>query len=167
MVWLWALSGLLALGSAFLAIVLGRNLTRSLTASYAAIAALAFCTAIAGAGPLAWIVAIGATTTLATLQIFGWMLVDVERDHLPPTERSTVWARGLAFVVLGAALGMLAVFARGELGRPGEAMRGVRAADVGAALFGGLREEVLLLGLAIAGALLSALLLLHDEGEGG
>jgi len=165
--WVFVAVGVAALASALAAIVLGRNLTRSVAAGYAFIAWMVLALAMAGAGFLAWIVAIGASVTLASVQIFGWMLVDVDRDHLPPTERATVWARGLAFVLLGGGMALLVYFAAGELGDSSRPFMLVRASEVGAALFGRLREEAILLGLAIGAALLATQLLLHAEGDGG
>jgi hypothetical protein len=165
--WLWGGIGVAALASAFATIVLGRNLTRSVTAGYVFLATGSLALAMAGGGFLAWTVAIGGTATLAIVQVFGWMLVDVDRDHLPPTDRVTIWARGLAFVLLGLGLLLLATFAAGELGAPDEPGIAVPASEVGALLFASLWEVVVLLGLAIAGALLATLLLLRDdEGEG-
>jgi NADH:ubiquinone oxidoreductase subunit 6 (subunit J) len=165
--WLWA--GLLAfsLAMAFLAVALGRNLTRSLTAGYVFLATLAGVLVLAGAGGLAWVVAIVAAVALAMLQVFGWMLVDVDRDHLPPTEATTRVARGLAFLLLGGGLAALAFWARGELVAAPEQMPAVSIAEIGAALFGALPAEATLLGLAVAASLLTTLLLLRDPGGEG
>jgi len=165
--WLWA--GLLSfsLAMAFLAVALGRNLTRSLTAGYVFLATLAGVMVLAGAGVLAWVLAIVATVALAMLQVFGWMLVDVDRDHLPPTEGATRVARGIAFLLLGGGMATLAVGSRGELvGAPGP-IPVVSIAEIGAALFGALPAEAMLLGLAIAASLLTTLLLLRDPGGEG
>jgi hypothetical protein len=167
MSWLWAVVGGAALASAFAAIMLGRNLTRSVTAGYVFIAFAVLACAMAGVGFLGWIVAIGATLTLASVQVFGWMLVDVDRDHLPPTERATLLARGLAFALLAAGLALLVYFAAGELADSDPPRTALQASEVGAALFGRLREETILLGFSIAAALLATLLLLRDDGGEG
>lgn len=189
--WIRALVGLAAWLAAFAAIVLGRNLTRSLSAAYVFLAGLIVALALVGSGYGAWVLVIGAGSTLALVQVFGWMLVDVDQDHLPPTESGTVVARGLAFLLLAAACAALVFFAREELalgvdatartvvettnagagavaspsaGAPaGGREAGIGAADVGRALFVGLRPQLILLGLAIGAGLLAALLLLRDD----
>jgi hypothetical protein len=171
--WIRALVGLAAWLAAFAAIVLGRNLTRSLSAAYVFLAGLIVALALVGSGYGAWVLVIGAGATLALVQVFGWMLVDVDQDHLPPTESGTIVARGLAFLVLAAASAALVFFAREELAlgvdAPAPAFveiaggAGIDAADVGRALFSGLQPQLILLGLAIGAGLLAALLLLRDE----
>lgn len=210
-----AIWGFLGIGvglAAFAAILLGRNLTHSLTAAQVFVVALLLWLSMSGVGAVAWLLGIGALAVLGLLQVFGWMLVDVDRDHLPPTEPATRVARGLAFALLGGAIALLGILAADELtsidggsaARPGSALsaadgvasgavgveRGasirsdadgpdsqagaladVAAADlapgdaaaIGAQLFGSLQPLVLLLGLAIAAALLSTLLLLRDD----
>ncbi|MHA7837729.1 MAG: PRA1 family protein [bacterium] len=210
-----AIWGLLGIGvglAAFAAILLGRNLTHSLTAAQVFVVALLLWLPMSGVGTVAWLLGIGALAVLGLLQVFGWMLVDVDRDHLPPTEPATRVARGLAFALLGGAIALLGILAADELtsidggsaARPGPALsaavgvgsgavgveRGASmrsdadgpdsqagaaadvavadmasgdAAAIGAQLFGSLQPLVLLLGLAIAAALLSTLLLLRDD----
>jgi NADH:ubiquinone oxidoreductase subunit 6 (subunit J) len=161
----------LALASAFAAIALGRNWTRSIAAGFLSIAALGFTLLLAGAGFLGLVVVILAALMLGTLQLFGWMLVDVDRDHLPPTDKPTLVARGLAFLLLGGGLGLLlwnlfgtGEFAREALNTPfGEGALSVGPVEVGMLLFGPLRDLVILLGFAIAASLLATLLLLQDD----
>jgi len=175
-VWIPALVGLAAWLAAFAAIVLGRNLTRSLSAAYVFLVGLVLALVLTGSGHGAWVLGIGAGATLALVQVFGWMLVDVDQDHLPPTESGTVMARGLAFLVLAAASAALVFFAREELALAGDVGTGSRtgagtgtgaagsaAAEVGRALFAGLQPQLILLGLAIGAGLLAALLLLRDD----
>lgn len=164
--WIRALVGLAAWLGAFAAIVLGRNLTRSLSAAYVFLVGLVMTLALSGSGYGAWVLVLGAGGTLALVQVFGWMLVDVDQDHLPPTEPGTIAARGLAFLVLAVASAALVFFARAELALGVDVdagAAGVGAADVGRALFAGLQPQLILLGLALAAGLLAALLLLRDD----
>jgi hypothetical protein len=158
-----------ALGCALAAIVLGRNLTRSIVGGMAFLAALTFAMLIGGAGFLAMVVAILGGLMLGTLQLFGWMLVDVDRDHLPPTDRPTWFARGIAFVLFGGGLALLvgAVFHGGGFSLEGARIPAATPAEVGAFLFGPLRDATILMGLTIAASLLAVLLLLQDDGEKG
>lgn len=158
----------LALASAFAAIVLGRNWTRSIAAGFLFLAALAITLLLGGAGFLGLVVVTLAAMMLGLLQIFGWMLVDVDRDHLPPTDRPTSVARGLAFLLLGGGLGLLlwqlsgtGEFALGTGVVPGSVPVGPAA--VGLLFFGPLSDLVTLLGFAIAATLLATLLLLQDD----
>lgn len=157
------------LASAFAAIVLGRNLTRSLAAGSVFVAALGFALLVAGAGVLALVVVILGGLMLATIQIFGWMLVDVDRDHLPPTDRPTLIARGLAFLLFGGGLILLVATAlfTGEFSIVGPKIDIAAPLEIGVVLFGPLREATILVGLAIAASLLAALLLLEDDGPKG
>lgn len=155
--WLFALA----------AVVLGRNLTRSITAAVVFIALLGLMLLLSGAGFLALVVVILAALMLGTIQLFGWMLVDVDRDHIMPTDGGTRLARSLAFVLVGTGLVLLlsAAVEGGELapsaasGPLGDPM------GIGKLLFGPLREITWLVGFAIAGALLASLLLLRDDGR--
>ena len=97
-----------ALLAAFAAVLTGRNLTRSVTAAAISIGGLAVALTSAGAGFMGFFVLITAALVLMTLQLFGWMLVDVDRDHLPPTDRATWLARSIAFLLLGGGLALLA-----------------------------------------------------------
>lgn len=157
------------LSSAFAAIVLGRNLTRSLAAAMVFIVGLGFSLMIAGAGFQSLVVVVLGALMLATIQIFGWMLVDVDRDHLPATDRPTRIARSLAFLLVGGGLGLLVVNAlvAGEFAILGPPPVVATAGEIGALLFGPLREVTLLVGLAIAASLLAILLLLQDDGQKG
>ena len=158
-----------ALLSAFEAILLGRNLTRSLAAGTIFVAALAFALLIAGAGYLSLVVVVLAALVLAIVQVFGWMLVDVDRDHLPPTDRPTWVARSLAFILFGGGLLILvvAVVMTGELEIVNKPIAIATPAEIGALLFGPLRDATILVGLAIAASLLASLLLLRDDGQKG
>ncbi len=156
--------GLLAALWAVASVVLGRNLTRSVMSGYAFLGLLCLALLAAGAGFLASVIGISATLALASIQAFGWMLVDVDRDHLAPTDPGTWMARGLAFALLGGGLVWLGVWLVPELAeRSGHAPPGPRA--LGEMLFGRQAGAVLLLGLAMAAALLAARLLLRDEEE--
>ncbi|MAG29974.1 MAG: hypothetical protein CL908_03655 [Deltaproteobacteria bacterium] len=152
---------------AFASILLGRNLTRSLVAAYVFIGALGVALLFAGAGFMAFVIGILGALMLAALQLFGWMLVDVDRDHLPATDRPTWLARSLAFLLVGLALALLVAgaLAGGELataaGRP--ATRDPMA--IGRLLFGPLGDVTMLVGLAVAAGLLASLLLLRDDGR--
>jgi len=161
------LSGL-ALVSAFAAIVLGRNWTRSVAAGFLSLTALGFALLLSGAGFLGLVLVIASALMLGVLQVFGWMLVDVDRDHLPPTDRPTSLARGLAFLLLAGALALLfwdlteagafgldrSVIERGALIGPNA---------IGSLFFGPMRDVVIFLGFAVAASLLGTLLLLQDD----
>ncbi len=157
-----------ALLCAMLAIVLGRNLTRSVVAGFAMIAGLVFALLIARGGYFGLVVVSLGALMLSAIQLFGWMLVDVDRDHLAKMDFGTAFARSLAFAVFGLALSLLGYFlwTEGELRLGEETLRWVDARAVGFALFGELGELVTMLGFAIAGALLSSILLLRDDGRG-
>jgi NADH:ubiquinone oxidoreductase subunit 6 (subunit J) len=156
-----------ALMSAFGAIVLGRNLTRSLLAGSLFISALGFALLIVGAGFLSLVVVVLGALTLAVFQIFGWMLVDVDRDHLPPTDRPTRVARSLAFLLFGGGLFLLVTTAlmTGEFAVVGPRVAIAEPVEIGLLLFGPLREVTILVGMAIAASMLAALLLLQDDGQ--
>jgi hypothetical protein len=159
----------LALSSAFAAIVLGRNLTRSLVAGSIFIAALGFALLMAGAGFLSLAVVVLGGLMLVTIQVFGWMLVDVDRDHLPPTDRPTWIARSLAFLLFGGGLLLLVATAlvTGEFAIAGQRLAIAAPAEIGAFLFGPLRDATILIGLTIAASLLGVLLLLQGDGQEG
>ena len=72
-----------ALASAFVAVAFGEVLTRSVVAGYAAIALFGLAGLAAGGGVVALCVVIIGFLSFAILQLFGWMLVDVDHDHLP------------------------------------------------------------------------------------
>jgi hypothetical protein len=99
------------------------------------------------------------------IQLFGWMLVDVDRDHLPPTDRATWLARSLAFFLLGGGLVLLAALAleRHDLAPPAEAVAMATSAEIGALLFGPWRDLAVLCGVAISAGLLATLMLLRDD----
>ena len=58
-------------------ILLGGNLTRSVMIGYAFVGCLCLALLVAGAGFLAVVVSIVSAIGLASIQVFGWMLVDV------------------------------------------------------------------------------------------
>jgi len=159
----------IAFASAFAAVILGRNLTRSIFAAVIALAALAGSLIAVDAGFAALSAITISALILATLQLFGWMLVDVDRDHLPPTDRATWFARSLAFVLMGGALALLAFVVRdSELLDAASANTHV-VLDTGALgelFFGAWRDLAILVGLAIPAGLLATLMLMRGEGEG-
>jgi len=165
MVWLLLAMALLA---ALVSVVLGRNLTRSLVAGHAALAALVLALVLAGVGYLALVVPILGGLALATLQLFGWMLVDVERDHLPPTDRPTAIARGLAFLLLVSALALLIdhAISLGSFEMTQASPRYASPQEIGVLFFGPMREVATLVGITLAAGLLTMLLLTRNEGEG-
>jgi len=156
---------LFAFGCAFAAVVLGRNLTHSIAAASGALGGLGFALLASGAGLLGLVLVIVAALTLGIVQIFGWMLVDVDRDHLPPTDRPTWIARSLAFLLIGGGLVLLIGYAvqRGELGTGAGLPVVSGAKEIGALLFGARSDATGLLGLAIAASLVGCLMLLRDD----
>jgi len=158
--------GILAWLLAVAAVVLGRNLTRSVMVGYAFVGCLCIVLLVAGAGFLAVIVSIVSAIGLASIQAIGWMLVDVDQDHLAPTEAPTWIAFSLAFAMLGVGLILLALEIGPELDTE-HVFVPVESALLGRALFGPLGGAAVLLGLAIAAALLATMLLLRDDEEGG
>ncbi len=162
-------------GFAFVSVVVGRNLTRSIAAAVASLGALAFlfltelsrmpaALALGSSVGLAAIAAIVvATLVLALVQLFGWMLVDVDRDHLPPTDRGTWLARSLAFLIVGGGLVLLgralADSFRDVGFGPREVLVAERLAEASA------RDFAVLAGLALSAVLLASLMLLRDDGE--
>ena len=157
-----------ALLCAMLAIVLGRNLTRSVVAGFAMITGLVFALLIARGGYFGLVVVSVGALMLAAIQLFGWMLVDVDRDHLAKMDFGTAFARSLAFAVFALSVGLLGflLWTSGELRLDQGALQLVDARAVGFALFGEMSELVTMLGFTIAGALLSSILLLRDDGRG-
>lgn len=162
--WLITL-GLLAWWMATLAVVLGRNLTRSVVAGQVFIALLCLTLLFAGGGFLALLACLLAAVSLASIQLFGWMLVDVDRDHLAPTDRGTALARGTAFAVLGLGLGLLIYATRAEWAGAREGS-GPGITAIGEALFGPLGALVILVGMTVGAALLATQSLLRDDEEG-
>lgn len=162
------LASISAIGSALVAVVFGQVLTRSVVAGYAAIAAFGLAALGAGAGVLAQSFVIVGLLSFAILQLLGWMLVDVDHDHLPPPALRTLAARLLALAVVAAALVALlrTALRRGELG----SVPGIAAAPnafdpdaLGSFFIGPGSEVAIVLGLLLAAALLTALWLLRDE----
>jgi NADH:ubiquinone oxidoreductase subunit 6 (subunit J) len=156
---------LFAIACAFAAIVLGRNLTRSIVAASGSLGGLGFALLVSGAGLLGLVLVVVAALTLGIVQIFGWMLVDVDRDHLPPTDRPTWIARSLAFLLIGGGLVLLIAFAaqRGELGAGEGFAVASGAKEIGSVLFGARADATGLLGFAIAANLVGCLMLLRDD----
>ena len=147
------------------AIVLGRNLTRSILAAVFALTGVGVAFAGAGVGFAGHFALVVAALGLCLLQLIGWMLVDVDRDHLPTTDRPTGLARSLAFLLLAAGLALLAFgLQRAAPPSPGP------ASDGGSTALRILEQStpasVSLGGLLLAATLLSALMLLRGQGEG-
>lgn len=157
-----------ALAAAFASIVVGRNLTRSIAAGAISIGALAFALIGSGAGFVGFFVVTVAALVLATIQLFGWMLVDVDRDHLPPTDRATSIARSLAFLLLGGGLVLLVATAldRGVFTPIGGSVMLATASQIGELLFGPWRDLATLSGIAIAASMLASLMLLRGDEQG-
>jgi hypothetical protein len=167
----------LAWGLAFLSVVVGRNLTRSITAAVAALFALAFLffttlsrmpTGLAlssGVGLGAIVALVVATLVLMLVQLFGWMLVDVDRDHLPPTDRGTWLARSLAFLIVGGALVLLGRGLSAAFARTSAAVPEILASVEGPPALSTVRDFAILAGLVLASALLASLMLLREDGE--
>jgi len=156
--------------AAFASVVLGRNLTRSVFAAGASLAALGLVLVEAGGGYPAWFALAGATLALALVQLFGWMLVDVDRDHLPATDRLTALARGLAFVLLAGGIAVLGLgLAELEVGPLAKDIAPTSLSAegdfVGKRFFGSLEEGASLVGLLLAATLLASLMLLRGEGR--
>lgn len=164
-----AIGVVLALVCAGVAVVLGAVLTRSIVAASAALAAFGLACLAAGGSVVALCVVIVGLLALAILQLFGWMLVDVDHDHLPPLALRTTLARSLALAIVAAGLALLGgeALRRGELepiARQGEPVRAIDPAALGAFFFGSSGELAAVLGCLIAAALLTALCLLREEG---
>lgn len=164
--------GLLA---ALMAVVQGQVLSRAVLAGAAAMSALGLALLAAGGGVLALCFVLVALVWLAVLQLFGWMLVDVDHDHLPGLSWRTTGARVAALAVFAAALVAFAraLWRRGELagavgvgGDLAQAARLREALDPAAigGLFIGVHGDLALpVGLLLAAGLLAALCLLRDE----
>jgi NADH:ubiquinone oxidoreductase subunit 6 (subunit J) len=167
MMWGLAAGLFVSFAAAFAAVILGRNLTRSIFSAAISIAALSFVLVSMDAGFAALCAITIGALLLATLQLFGWMLVDVDRDHLPPTDRATWFARSLAFILLGGGLALFAVHLVDTsslmLSRPAAS---TDAANLGLRFFGVWRDLATLAGLTLAAGLLAALMLMRGEGEG-
>jgi NADH:ubiquinone oxidoreductase subunit 6 (subunit J) len=158
----------LALLFALAAILLGRNLTRAVMAGYASIGLMGLALTLSGLGFAAIAMTVIATIALACIQVFGWMLVDVDRDHLRPTDGPTWLARILAFGLLGGGLGLLMQRMLPLLEEAdGQSVPSPSVTSIGVLLFGELGGATILLGCAMAAALLAAMLLLRGTGEGG
>lgn len=157
--------GLLSWLLACAAILFGGNLTRSVMIGYVFVGCLCLALLVAEAGFLAIVVSVMSAIGLASIQVFGWMLVDVDRDHLAPTDAPTWTARLVAFVLLGGGLMVLVFAISPELAMEHAAVP-MNSAALGRVLFGELGGAAVLLGLAIAAALLATMLLLRDD-DGG
>ena len=152
---------LIALAAALAAVVLGRNLTRSIAATGIAMLALALGLLGAGHGFAGLCVLVVASLQLLLIQLFGWMLVDVDQDHVPPTDGATRFARSLAFVLLGGGLGLL-YSAIGPL-RVATVQPSASVQAIGMKLFGDWNEIVWMAGLCLAATTLAALMLMRDD----
>lgn len=165
-----AVALLVALGSALAAVVLGQVLTRSVLAGHAAMAALGLACLAAGGGVLALCFVLFGLVWLAILQLFGWMLVDVDRDHLPAPAWRTTAARlaALAFFAAGLCLLGRRALRSGQLEArlaPGEPGVEIDPTALGGLFIGAGSELALLVGILLAAGLLTALWLLRDEGS--
>ena len=147
------------------AVLLGRNLTRSILACYAFLGCLCIALLVARAGTLAILIAIVSLVSFVAIQLSGWMLVEIDRDRLTPTDAPTWTARVLAFALLGAGLWVLGWAIAPSLARLERAPE-TSLVELGRALFGPLDGAVLLLGCTIGAALLGAMLMLRGEREG-
>lgn len=159
----------LALVSALIAVVVGRVLTRSVLAGHAAMAGLGFACLAAGGGVLALCFVLFGLVWLSILQLFGWMLVDVDGDHLPAPSWRTTAARLAALGTFAAGLAIAArrVLRSGQLGAVGasDALETpIDPTTLGGLFIGAGNELALLVGLLLAAGLLTALWLLRDEG---
>lgn len=153
--------------AAFLAVVLGRNLTRAIFAALVAVGLVFVLLVGAAAGFEALFLIASAALALGLVQLFGWMLVDVDRDHLPSTDAATAAARSIAFLLVGGGLALLARGVGSEMSSIGgrAAAAPVHALALGRRLFVQQPEGALLLGLLLAAVLLAALMLLRDSPE--
>lgn len=164
--------GLLASGlaAALAAIVFAPVLSRAVLAAVTAMTLLSLACLAAGGGVVALCFVVIGLVWIAILQLFGWMLVDVDHDHLPRLARRTVLARSALLVLLGGGLAWCVRAAIRE-----EALAPVRAigagpigfdpAALGALFIGRDGDLAPLLGLLLAAGLLTALGLLRDEGS--
>ena len=121
----------------------------------------------AGAGFVALFVATVAALLLAIVQLFGWMLVDMDRDHLPATDFATWLARSIAFILLGVGLALLVSHAssEGDLEAALIPLGVAEPREIGALFFGPWRDLATLCGFALSAGLLGSLMLLSDNGE--
>ncbi len=167
----WLIATLiLAFVAALASVVLGRNLTRSIFAAGTSLAAIGLALIQSGGGYPAWFALAGAVLALALVQLFGWMLVDVERDHLPPTDGFTALARGVSFLLLAVGLVLLGfgLFDAGlSTDTPRVAVSGLlaRGLFVGDRFLGVLGAGVSLIGFLLAATLLASLMLLRGDGR--
>ncbi len=151
----------------FAAIVLGRNLTRSLVACVIAVAGLTTALAAVGLGRAGFLLGGLALLFLILLQAFGVMLVDIDRDSVPRPDLGTWIARLLAFALLGAGLSLLALgLMRGvEAIATASATATFQDPGLGRRIFGDWHELATLCGLAVGAVLLGTLMLFDDERE--
>jgi len=158
----------LSLAAGFAAVVLGRNLTRAIAAGALSIGGLAIALSSVQAGFVGGVVATLAILVLAMIQLFGWMLVDVDRDHLPPTDRLTWLARGLAFLLLGGglALGVVGAIDRGLWRARSDFLDQATPRAIGELFFGPWSDLATLCGVMLAATLLASVMLLRDDEEG-
>ena len=166
-----AVAVVVALALAALSVLVGAVLTRSIVAACAALAAFGLACLAAGGSVVALCLVIIGLLSLAIVQLFGWMLVDVDHGHLQRLALRTASARALALAVFAAGLVLLGreALRRGELGQTVPVAQHVDALEPAAlgAFFFGLESSGALaavLGFLIAAALLTALCLLRAEG---
>lgn len=158
------------LSAALAAIVLAPVLSRAVLAGATAMTLFSLASLAAGGGVVALCFAVVALVWLAILQLFGWMLVDVDHDHLPRLAARTVLARvaALACLACGFAWCVRVALRTGQL-EPVRAIGGdapgFDPVSLGAHFIGRGSDLALLLGLLLAAGLLAALGLLRDEGS--
>lgn len=164
----WLLASLvLSLGSASFAVVFGQVLSRAVVAGYVAVAALGLACLAVGGGVLALCLVVLGLLWLVLLQLVGFMLVDVDGDHLPALAGATLVARVVALAVFA-----LALFEGARRGLSTSVFGGglepsapvaVDPEALGAFFVGQGNPVASVLGLLLAAALLTALRLLRDE----
>jgi hypothetical protein len=93
------------------------------------------------------------------------MLVDVDHDHLAPTDRGTRLARSLAVLILGAALVFLGIGVCEQFEWMDPAIREGLSRVQAPAERSRVRDFAVLAGLLLAAGLLASLLVLREEGE--
>jgi hypothetical protein len=173
---IWLAVGLAWCLPAF-SVLAGRNLSRSITASLLSLLPIGFLVSgalprEAGEGTSTLSVGLGAgvalvvvSLALVLIQLFGWMLTDVDHDHLSPTDRGTRLARSLAVLILGGGLTLLGSGLSDFFAVPGlPALKEGMPSRVGPGL-SGVQDFAILAGLTLAAALLASLMLLRDGGE--
>lgn len=158
-------AGALGLGvaAALVAVLCGAVLSRAVLAGCVAVVVLGLGGLASGGGVLVLCFVAISLLWLVLLQLFGWMLVDVDHDHLPRQAWSTALARLLALGVVAGVLGVLGRAALRSGAFPATPPTPVETTAVGALLVGAGSPLALPIGLVVAAGLLAALGLLRDE----